>query len=79
MFVVLRTYDNYISANLVLGRLKDAGIHAYLHDEHSVTVDPFLANSINGIKLVVPEEEARTASAILGIMDDEYKDSVSRE
>ena len=38
-----------------------------------MVTDPFLANSINGIKLVVPEEEARTASAMLGIMEDEYR------
>jgi hypothetical protein len=72
-FVVLRTYDSYINANLVLGRLQAAGIHAFLRDEHSVITDPFLSNSINGIKLVVPDEEARTASAMLGIMDDEYR------
>lgn len=75
MFVVLRTYDNYISANLVMGRLKDAGIHAFLRDENTVTVDPFLLYAVNGIKLVVPEVEAPTASAILGIMEDEYKEN----
>lgn len=71
--VVLRTYDNYISANLVLGKLKDAGIHAFLQDENTITVDPFLMYAINGIKLVVPESEAHTASAMLGIMEDEYR------
>jgi hypothetical protein len=72
-FIVIRTYDNYINANLVLGRLQASGIHAFLRDENSVITDPFLSNSINGIKLVVPEEEARTASAMLGIMEDEYR------
>ena len=72
--VILRTYDNYISANIDLGRLKDAGIHAFLQDEHTVTVDPFLLYAINGIKLVVPESEARTASAMLGIMEDERRE-----
>jgi hypothetical protein len=75
MLVVLRTYDNYISANLVLGRLQEAGFHAFLRDEHSATVDPFLLNSINGIKLVVPEEEAKAVSAVLGVMEDEYKEN----
>jgi hypothetical protein len=79
MFVVLRTYDNYINANMILGKLKDAGIHAFLQDEHTVTMDPFLTNAINGIKLVVPQEEARTASAMLGIMDDEYRASADQE
>ena len=77
--MVLRTYDNYINANLVLGRLKDAGIHAFLRDENTVTMDPFLTYAVNGIKLVVPEQEARTASAILGIMEDEYRASEDSE
>jgi DNA-directed RNA polymerase subunit RPC12/RpoP len=40
-------------------------------------VDPLLSLAINGIKLVVPKEEAPTASAMLGIMEDEYKASLS--
>jgi hypothetical protein len=66
--VVVSTYGDYISANLMLGRLKEAGIHAFLQDEYGNTT---LAYSSNGIKLVVPEAEARTARAILGIMADE--------
>jgi catabolite regulation protein CreA len=54
----------------------DAGIHAHLQDEHTVTVDPLLSLAINGIKLVVPKEEAHTASAMLGIMEDEYNASL---
>src|SRR5580698_3886449 len=75
MYVTLRTYDNYINANIALSKLLDAGIHAHLQDEHTVTVDPLLSLAINGIKLVVPKEEAPTASAMLGIMEDEYRDS----
>lgn len=68
--VVLRTYNNYLSANLDLSRLKDAGIHAFLHDENIGTL---LLSEVNGIKLVVPEQEARAASAMLGIMEDERR------
>jgi hypothetical protein len=68
--VILRTYNNYLSANLDLTRLKDAGIHAFLQDEGTATL--FVAE-INGIKLVVPEREAHTASAMLGIMEDERR------
>jgi hypothetical protein len=77
VFIILRTYDNYITANLALGKLLDAGIHAFLRDEHAVTMDPFLAIGTNGIKLVVPEQEAPTASAMLGIMEDEYNSQPS--
>ncbi len=77
MFIVLRTYDNYINANLALGKLLDGGVHAFLQDEHTVTVDPLISIAINGIKLTVPEEEAPVASAMLGIIEDEYKDAVT--
>jgi hypothetical protein len=76
MYITLRTYDNYINANLALGKLLDGGIHAFLQDEHTVTMDPLLSIAINGIKLVVPEREAPTASAMLGIIEDEYKNAV---
>ncbi|TDW99686.1 putative signal transducing protein [Dinghuibacter silviterrae] len=76
MLVVLRTYGDYISANVVLGRLKEAGIHAFLQDEYGTTT---LAYSSSGIKLVVPEEEARTASAMLGIMEDEASAATTEE
>jgi hypothetical protein len=76
VYITLRTYDNYINANLALGKLLDGGIHAFLQDEHTVTVDPLLSLAINGIKLVVPEQEARLASAMIGIMEDEYKHAV---
>ena len=75
-YVTLRTYDNYINANMALGKLLDGGIHAFLQDEHTVTVDPLLSLAINGIKLVVPEKEAPTASAMLGIIEDEYRTAI---
>lgn len=69
--VILRTYNNYLSANLDLSRLKDAGIHAFLRDE---AISTLIAAGVNGIKLVVSETEAHTASAMLGIMEDERKE-----
>ena len=75
-YVTLRTYDNYINANMALGKLLDGGIHAFLQDEHTVTVDPLLSLAINGIKLVVPKEEAPTAAAMLGIIEDQYRTAV---
>jgi DNA-directed RNA polymerase subunit RPC12/RpoP len=77
VFVTIRTYDNYINANLALGKLLDAGMHAFLLDEHTVTIDPLLSLAVNGIKLVVPQEEEHTASAMLGIMEDEYRAAIT--
>jgi DNA-directed RNA polymerase subunit RPC12/RpoP len=56
-FVPVKTFDSYITANIWLGKLKDAGIHCYLKDEYTVTIDPILTNAIGGIKLCVDTEQ----------------------
>ena len=64
-FVLLRSYDDYISANIVLGRLREEDINCYLQDEYSVTINPPLSNSIGGIKLMVADTQAKQAEEIL--------------
>lgn len=64
-FVQLRSYDNYIPAHIALGRLKEEYINCYLQDEYNVTINPFLSNSIGGIKLMVAESQAERALEIL--------------
>ena len=55
--VTIRTFDNYFSANILLTRLRHAGIECYLKDEYTVTIDPLLSNAIGGIKLIVKKTE----------------------
>ena len=73
--VVLRTFNNYFSANILLTRLRSAGIECYLKDEYTVTVDPFLSNAIGGIKLVVKKEHLEEVSKVLRDFDDAYRKS----
>ena len=70
--VIIRTFDNYFSANIILTRLQDAGIHCFLKDEYTVTIDPILSNAIGGIKLVVNPAEADAAMSLLAKFDEEY-------
>lgn len=65
MFIILTVFDNYISAHIALGRLKDEFINCYLQDEYTVTIDPLLSNAIGGIKLMVAESQAERALKIL--------------
>lgn len=44
--VIIRTFDNYFSANIILTRLQDSGIRCFLKDEYTVTIDPILSNAI---------------------------------
>jgi Putative prokaryotic signal transducing protein len=69
MFVSLRTYDNYIPANLILQRLEAEGIRAYLQDEHTVTINPIFTNAIGGIKLMVFEGQVGRAEELLAVFE----------
>lgn len=64
-FILLCSFDNYIPAHIVLGRLKDEFITCYLQDEYTVTIDPLLSNAIGGIKLMVAEAQIDRAKEIL--------------
>lgn len=63
--VAVRSYDNYISAHIMMGRLKEEYINCWLQNENSVTLDPFLSNAIGGIKLMVPEAQVTRALELL--------------
>jgi len=64
-FIEVRSYDNYIDAHLMLGRLTDEFINCHLLNENSVTIDPFLSNAIGGIKLMVAETQINRALEIV--------------
>lgn len=74
--IVIRTFDNYFSANILLTRLRDAGVQCYLKDEYTVTIDPLLSNAIGGIKLVVRKEDAAETLQLLDSFDHDYKNAV---
>ena len=69
---VVKTFDNYFSANIILSRLQASGIECYLMDEFTVTLDPILTNAIGGIKLVVKKENAAAVKKILQTYQLEY-------
>jgi hypothetical protein len=75
-FIPVKTFDSYVTANIWLGKLQDAGIQCYLKDEYTVTIDPILSNAIGGIKLVVNPADAEAAQTLLAEFDEEYMKSV---
>lgn len=72
-FVVVWSYDNYISAHIAMGRLKEDGIECWLKDENTVTIDPILSNAIGGIKLMVIEQDSQKAWELLKSLQQEHK------
>ena len=69
---VLKSFDNYFSANIMLARMQDAGINCFLKDEFSATVNPVFNNAIGGIKLMVFENVAEEALELLTHFEEEY-------
>jgi DNA-directed RNA polymerase subunit RPC12/RpoP len=64
-FIIIQVFNNYIDANIIMGRLQEEGISCWLKDEITVTVDPILTNAISGIKLMVPDSQAERAFELL--------------
>jgi len=60
-FVLLKSFSNYVDANIALGVLQQEGINCHLEDEHIVT----LINMASGIRLMVHHSQLDRASAIL--------------
>jgi predicted RNA-binding Zn-ribbon protein involved in translation (DUF1610 family) len=71
--VTIRTFNNYFSANILLTKLRDAGIQCYLKDEYTVTIDPLLTNAVGGIKLVINKKDSQEVFGLLQLFDDEYR------
>ena len=68
-FVPIASFNDYIEANIILGRLQNEGINCWLKDENSATITPFLSNSIGGIKLMIAESQAERAVELISLFN----------
>lgn len=64
-FFLIARYFSYIDAHIALGVLEENDINAHLRDEHTITIDPILANANGGIKLMVAEPHVERAIELL--------------
>jgi DNA-directed RNA polymerase subunit RPC12/RpoP len=76
-FVQLRSYDNYLNANMQLSMLKEQGINCYIKDEYTITIDPLLSPAIGGMKLMVDELQIDGAEQILKSADQEFLQTIA--
>ena len=74
--VTIKTFDNYFTANIILTKLREAGIQCYLADETTATLYPVLLNAIGGIKLTVESNDVAEACELLEKFEEEYLLSV---
>src|SRR6478752_9376016 len=77
MYVTIRSYDNYINANMTMAMLKEGGVDCYIRDEHTITIDPLLSPALGGMKLMVHENDFKDALSILEQSDQLYLQSVA--
>jgi hypothetical protein len=62
---------------MMLQRLEEEHIRAYLQDEHTVTIDPILANAIGGIKLMVHQEQVTRAIELVNAYEHIYQQALA--
>jgi hypothetical protein len=72
-FVSVQSFNNYIEAHIILGRLKEAGIDGWLRNEATTTIIPIWTTAIGGIQLMVKQEQACQANHLLTRMAEEKK------
>jgi len=75
-FILLRTYNSYITANLHLQQLEAEGVRAYLENENIATIAPYLTGDAGGIRLLVFEEQVSRAAEIINAIEEEYRKSL---
>lgn len=64
-YITIKYFDNYMSANLYLNKLKSVDINCYLKNETSNTILPLSLNILGGINLCVAPEDVEQAKIIL--------------
>ena len=76
-FVILKSFQNYIDAHIMLGRLQEEGIKAWLKNENTTTIMPIWTNAIGGIQLMVPKTQFEKATALLQQIEKERKEKIA--
>ncbi len=75
-YVAIRSFDNYIEANIVLSMLQDQSINCYLKDENIITIDPLLSPALGGMKLMVHNSHVARAMEILNDVEAQYLSTI---
>jgi hypothetical protein len=71
-YVELRSFDNYIEANIVLNMLRHNNINCHLKDENIITIDPLLSPALGGMKLMVHHTHVERAWDLMDEAEQEY-------
>ena len=76
-FVILKSFNNYVDAHIVLGRLKNEGINCWLKNENTTTIMPIWTTAIGGIQLMVNAAQQEKAAYVLDAIEEERKENMA--
>jgi rubredoxin len=76
-YVELRSFDNYIEANIVLNMLRHNNINCHLKDENIITIDPLLSPALGGMKLMVHHAHVERAWDLMDEAEQQYLKNIS--
>ena len=71
-FVALRSFDNYIEANIVMNMLQHHDVNCHLKDENIITIDPLLSPALGGMKLMVHHAHVERAWDLMEKAEQQY-------
>ncbi len=71
-YVPIRSFDNYIEANIVLTMLQACDINCHLKDENIITIDPLLSPALGGMKLMVHHAHVQRAWDLINEAEEQY-------
>ena len=66
-YVLLSSFDNYVSAHIALGRLEEEYINCHLQNEHTASLSPHVWGN-GGIRLLVAESQLERAQQVLAAL-----------
>ncbi len=61
-----------VDCHFIKGRLEREGVNCFIDDEHIITVHPFRAVSVGGVKLKVSRNDLSRAKEILSLIEDGF-------
>ncbi len=73
--VTLQVFNSAVDAHILRSKLESEGITSFIHDEHTVGLNPLWNVTVGGVKLQVNEDDYEKAKSILNeVQKSEYLD-----
>lgn len=76
-FIAIDAFNNYVEANIILGRLQEEGIECWLKDENTSTIMPIWNQATGGIRMMVAKTDVERALELLDQFRNEKKEKLS--